>query len=249
MAHQVIDLSRRVLAVALLATGLVVLGATPATAAEPDVIHSLTNEARWSNGQAGLIRSAELDAVAQGWAEQLAASGTLSHNPNTGAQIPGGWSSWGENVAQGYPDGASVHAGWMNSDGHRANILGDFTDMGIAFIAAGGTTWGVEVFATYAGHVGPAPPVAAAPADPAPPVEATPAAATPAPTPTAAPTPTPTAARAPIPTFSAGPVRADGGADATPLVITAIGVAVAAAVALAVWRVLAARASRRRARH
>jgi hypothetical protein len=152
-------------------------------------------------------------------------------------------------VAQGYGDGASVHNGWMNSEGHRANILGDFTDIGIAFISGGGTTWGVEVFATYPGNVGPAPPVAEAPPPPPPVVEAAPT-PTPTPTPTATPTPTPSRspARTPTSTPTAQPGATERAADATPLVITAAGVLVLAAAGLATWRVLAARASRGRHR-
>jgi uncharacterized protein YkwD len=44
-----------------------------------------------------------------------------------------GLNTAGENVASGYPTGASVvNDGWMSSDGHRANILNpSFTLMGI----------------------------------------------------------------------------------------------------------------------
>ena len=134
------------------------LPAAPAAAAEPDTIHSLLNDARWADGQAGLVRNSALDQVAANWAAKLAASGTLSHNPDYAAQIPSGWSNAGENVAQGQPDAGVMHAAWMASPGHRANILGSYTDVGIAFLASGGTTWGVQVFATYPGHVGPAAP-------------------------------------------------------------------------------------------
>ena len=33
------------------------------------------------------------------------------------------WSTWGENVAYGYPTARAVVRAWMNSAGHRANIL------------------------------------------------------------------------------------------------------------------------------
>ncbi|MGV8971299.1 MAG: CAP domain-containing protein, partial [Rhodoglobus sp.] len=109
------------------------------------------------------------------------------------SQIPGGWTAAAENVAQGYVGGAAMHNGWMNSPGHRTNILGNFTDIGIAYLESGGTTWGVQVFANYPGSIGPPAPVAApvapapvepAPAEPAPVAEAP--AATPTPEPTAA---------------------------------------------------------------
>ncbi len=152
------------------ALALVVAHPLAAHADETDTIYSLVNEARWADGSAGLVRNANLDAVAEGWATQLAQTGKLSHNPDYSSQIPGGWTKAAENVAQGYRGGAAMHEGWMNSDGHRENILGDFTDIGIAYVESGGTTWGVEVFAKYSGHVGPAAPAAAeaAPATPEP---------------------------------------------------------------------------------
>lgn len=122
----------------------------PASAEEEGTIHALANESRASAGLAPLALNGSLSQVALGWAQQMAASGTLSHNPSYSAQIPAGWRAAAENVAQGYGSGAAVHAGWMNSAGHRANILGDFTDIGIAHITAGGTTWSVQVFAKYA---------------------------------------------------------------------------------------------------
>jgi hypothetical protein len=154
---------RRLGLAVVLALGMALVP-TAAHAGPTDDIHSLVNQARWSNGQAGLLRNAAMDQVAANWAAQLAANGTLSHNPNYSSEIPGGWTAAAENVAQGYGSGAAMHEGWMNSPGHRANVLGGFTDIGIAFLSSGGTTWGVQVFANYPGHVGPA-----APAPPAPP--------------------------------------------------------------------------------
>ena len=54
-----------------------------------------------------------------GWDTVIRASG-----------YPYGW--WGENVAFGYTTGDSVMVAWMNSTGHRANILSpDYRDIGI----------------------------------------------------------------------------------------------------------------------
>lgn len=167
----------------LLAIFLVpVAAAAPASAAEADTIHGLVNQARWDNGQQGLIRNADMDAVALAWAKKMAASSTMSHNPDYSTQIPAGWRSAGENVAQGYRTAQAMHDGWMASQGHRENILGAFTDIGIAFYSSGGTTWGVQVFATYPGHTGPSAPAAAAPAPEPDPAEESSATATPTPT-------------------------------------------------------------------
>jgi len=202
--------------VALAVAALALIGvASPAAASETDTLHSLVNQARAANGLGALARNGAMDAVALNWANALAAAGALSHNPNYSAQIPGGWSSAAENVAQGHPSGSSMHDGWMGSSGHRSNILGDFTDVGMAFVAAGGTTWGVQVFARYGASV---PPPAPPPAPPAPPPAPAPAPAAPpaalpsAPAP-AAPTPTPaTDAAARTPASGSGGAGGAGGA-------------------------------------
>lgn len=55
----------------------------------------------------------------------------------------------GENIAAGYPSAAATCQGWMQSSGHRANILdGDYTRIGAGF-ARGGPygRYYVQVFA------------------------------------------------------------------------------------------------------
>lgn len=44
----------------------------------------------------------------------------------------------GENIAMGYATPAAVVAGWMNSEGHRANILSSaYTKIGVGYVADG----------------------------------------------------------------------------------------------------------------
>jgi hypothetical protein len=155
----------RALATLLLATFALLIPALPAAAAtaagEADAVYSLLNDARAANGQNLLARNASLDQVAAAWASELAASGVLAHNPNYPQQIPAGWLTAGENVARGQWTASEMHTDWMNSPGHRANILGDFTDVGVAWLTdSTGMTWGVQVFAQY-----PVPVVAVAPAE------------------------------------------------------------------------------------
>ena len=50
----------------------------------------------------------------------------------------------GENIAAGQPDPKSVVTSWMNSPGHRANILSkSYTEIGVGFASGGtyGTYW------------------------------------------------------------------------------------------------------------
>jgi uncharacterized protein YkwD len=61
----------------------------------------------------------------------------------------------GENLAAGYPSAQRVVAGWMNSPGHRANILGrSFEDVGLAiadgFPGRNARVGGPTVVALYA---------------------------------------------------------------------------------------------------
>lgn len=207
-ARQEVGRHFTVLLALMLGLFLVVWPAPAASAFDEGTIHSLTNQDRAANGLGPLKLNASLSQVAFAWANQLAANGVLSHNPSYSAQIPGGWSRAAENVAQGHASGAAVHRGWMNSSGHRANILGDFTDIGIAHISGGGTTWSVEVFAKYGSSV-PAPAPAPAPApEPAP-------APPPAPAPVPEPAPTPDDTASPEPSASATP-EASTGASASP---------------------------------
>lgn len=191
------------LVLTLALVGVLVSQPAPAHAAEADTIYALVNQSRADAGLAPLQRNPAIDAVAVNWANQMAASNKMSHNPDFSTQIPSGWNSAGENVAQGQSSGSDVHIAWMNSAGHRANILGDYTDVGIAFISASGTTWGVEVFGRYADHVGWAPAPAAPAAAPAPAEPAAPAVVEPTPAATPPATPAPVATPAPAPSASA----------------------------------------------
>ncbi|GAB3030545.1 hypothetical protein GCM10027052_03440 [Parafrigoribacterium mesophilum] len=189
--------------VTLLLAAFAVTGlSAPASAAPADSLYALVNQERAANGLPALARNPSIEAVAVNWANQMAASGTMKHNPSFSSQIPAGWTAAAENVAQGQPTAQRMHSDWMNSAGHRANILGDYTDIGIAFISVNGTTWGVEDFAKYPARATSAPampsttaPAPAPPTTPAPsPIPAAPPrthAATPTPTPTPTPTSTP----------------------------------------------------------
>ena len=53
-----------------------------------------------------------------------------------------GYTSAGENIAAGYFSPCDVVSGWMNSSGHRANILNpDFTFMGVGYDYVGSTSY------------------------------------------------------------------------------------------------------------
>lgn len=103
-----------------------------------------TNAARASNGLAPVALDQQMTTTAQNWSATQAREGRMYHNPNYSTQIPAGWSRAGENVAMGYSS-AAVTTAWMNSPGHRANILGDFTHIGIGVVNG----YSTQVFAKY----------------------------------------------------------------------------------------------------
>ncbi len=154
-----VSLDRRalvlVLAACLAAVGLVATSGAPAKA-DATTLYTLINQARQQSGLKPLVRDARMDAVAQAWTSRMASSGTLSHNPSYSTQIPAGWTRAGENVGYNYSDSA-LHTALMNSAGHRANILGSYTSVGIGWVKdSGGRIWATQVFASYPGVTAPA---------------------------------------------------------------------------------------------
>ncbi|MET8546536.1 CAP domain-containing protein, partial [Kitasatospora sp. NPDC004799] len=61
------------------------------------------------------------------------------------------WSTWGENIARGQKDPAAVMDSWMNSPGHRANILNcSFKQLGVGVRTGANGPWWTQVFAAPA---------------------------------------------------------------------------------------------------
>lgn len=105
---------------------------------------SLINSHRSANGLSALSRNSSLDAEARAWSQQMAAQGALSHS-ELGRLLPP-WSSVGENVAVG-GSVSSIFGGLTASSGHNANMLGDFTHIGVGvWVDSNGTLWTTHVF-------------------------------------------------------------------------------------------------------
>lgn len=116
---------------------------------------AIMNQERANAGVGGISQNASLDAVAQIRAQEIAQS--FSHTRPNGSSCftvlnENGivYSTAGENIAAGYGDPASVMSGWMNSEGHRANILnGSFGQVGIGYYTdpnSGYGTYWVQIF-------------------------------------------------------------------------------------------------------
>jgi uncharacterized protein YkwD len=111
----------------------------------------LINDRRAANGCRPLAANATLTVVAQAHSADMAAHNYFSHDSLSG-QSPfdrmdaAGYrfTAAAENIAAGQPTPASVVTAWMNSSGHRANILNcGYRETGVGYASGGsyGTYW------------------------------------------------------------------------------------------------------------
>ena len=138
---------RRSLVALLIALAVSTAAALPASAAsavdEQDFVTRINNE-RTSRGLNALTVCGGIVDVARAWSDQRAASSNqIGHNPSYSNQMPSGWTRAAENVAWGSGSNATVavlHQALMNSQGHKDNILGDFTHIGVGVTIKGSGT-------------------------------------------------------------------------------------------------------------
>ena len=123
-------------------------GSTSASAFENKVIE-LVNAERAKHGVAPLSADNALMGSADIRAKELVR--LFSHSRPDGSDyttvLPSGLNAWGENVAMGQTSPEKVMESWMNSSGHRANILSsDFTLIGVGFYESNGQYYWVQNF-------------------------------------------------------------------------------------------------------
>ena len=115
----------------------------------------LVNKERAAAGLPALKVNTKLAGVAEKKAEDLRDKNYFDHNsPTYGSpfdmmkQFGISYSSAGENIAKGQKTPEAVMNGWMNSPGHRANILNsNFTEIGVGYVTdSNGTTYWVQHF-------------------------------------------------------------------------------------------------------
>ena len=117
------------------------------TSFEQEVIR-LVNEQRAKNGLSALTYDWELARVARYKSQDMKDNAYFAHNsPVYGTPFQMirnfgiSFRSAGENIAKGYTTPQAVMNGWMNSSGHRANILNaNYTHIGVGYVA-GGNYW------------------------------------------------------------------------------------------------------------
>jgi hypothetical protein len=112
--------------------------------AQAEQLFALANQSRAAQGLGTLKWDPALATAAMKHCERMAAEGPISHRyggepdlSERAGQAGAHFSLIEENVAVG-PSPASVHEGWMNSPGHRANLLSpDIDRAGIAVVRKG----------------------------------------------------------------------------------------------------------------
>lgn len=124
------------------------------TGFESDMLKQV-NAQRAKNGQSALTLNQTLCASARVRAAEIAKDGCFSHTRPDGrgcfTAISGvSYRTAGENIAMGtwgYYGVDEIMDGWMNSEGHRANILnGDFSEVGFGCVVVNGNGYWVQIF-------------------------------------------------------------------------------------------------------
>ena len=106
-----------------------------------DRVVELTNQERTQLGLSSLIADPLLTQAAQTHTENMAVQDFLEHTgldgSSAGDRIEATgyeFSAWAENIAGGYQTPEAVVEGWMNSEGHRANIVNpNLQEIGIGY--------------------------------------------------------------------------------------------------------------------
>jgi uncharacterized protein YkwD len=110
---------------------------------------SLINAERANLGLASLTANSALGNAARAHSTDMSTNNFFSHTGSNGSSfwdriIGAGYapSSGAENIAAGQRSPSEVVASWMNSAGHKANILGAYTDIGAGYANCAASMYG-----------------------------------------------------------------------------------------------------------
>ncbi|KOX23459.1 hypothetical protein ADK67_20480 [Saccharothrix sp. NRRL B-16348] len=130
-----------------LAAAALLVTATPALAAPTyeDRVLTLTNGERAAAGCPDLVPNDKLAAAARRHTDDMARTGNFSHTGSDGSTAGQRVTDAGypfrlmaENIAAGQGTAEEVVRAWMNSEGHRANIVNcELRDLGVAHAVDG----------------------------------------------------------------------------------------------------------------
>ena len=112
------------------------------------------NAIRKKVGKSALVGDETLQELAQFKANDMASHNYVGHDDSSGQKITGTakragiqvYGSVGENVAGGSVGTDFLLAGLSLSGGHRSNMLGDWSKVGVAAVVKNGQTYYVQVF-------------------------------------------------------------------------------------------------------
>ncbi|MEJ3744182.1 CAP domain-containing protein [Actinomycetes bacterium KLBMP 9797] len=130
---------------------------TTQSADENEVVE-ITNRERAEGGCGTVTVNAKLATAARQHSQDQAEHNNMSHTGSDGSspwdrtERAGYTNAIGENVAMGYRTPAAVMDGWMNSSGHRANILNcdaKAIGVGLAYASDGSPYW-TQIFGSVA---------------------------------------------------------------------------------------------------
>ena len=133
-------------------------GSEPAdtVAAYEQEVFDLVNQIREENGLEPFVYNETLAETARAHSQDMIDRNFFDHtNPDGKSPFDRmrdnglSYSMAAENIAVGYPSPEAVVEGWMNSEGHRANILGNCEELGVGLALGGsyGYYW-TQCFAT-----------------------------------------------------------------------------------------------------
>ncbi|POX52526.1 RNA polymerase [Streptomyces sp. Ru71] len=128
--------------------------AQPASSDLAAQVIALVNKERQAAGCAPVTDDDRLRDAAQAHSDDMAARDYFDHvspdGTDPGARITAAgyrWSTYGENIAKGQQTAQSVMTSWMNSPGHRANILNcSFKNLGVGIHDGDGGPWWTQDF-------------------------------------------------------------------------------------------------------
>lgn len=115
---------------------------------------SIVNRERAAQGAKPLTENIEVTKIARMKSQDMADYGYFDHtSPTYGTpfqmlrQFGISYNAAGENIAKGQKTPEEVMDDWMNSQGHRENILNaNFTQIGIGIVQKGGTFYWTQMF-------------------------------------------------------------------------------------------------------
>jgi hypothetical protein len=118
-------------------------------------IHVRVNDERAARGLPPVVWHEGLAALARDWSEEMISTG-YRHSPESWRIHPD-FVGIGENIFMGPRDAAEAHVGWMESDGHRDNLLhAGYTAIGIGVVCRNdGHLWATQLLGVPAGVAAP----------------------------------------------------------------------------------------------